>query len=136
LNREFQAERAGAKRVPDIACPRTLGGWIYLTAVLDLFDRKVIGRAFSSGMETAFERLLSRGSSEHEPERGTAQAFARAESIFKTLKRELETLDGRHTAGEVRQSVFMYLEAYYNRVRPHSALDCVPPDMINSGRVA
>jgi transposase InsO family protein len=40
--------------------------------------------------------------------------------VIKTLKRELETPDGNHSAGEVRQSVFMYLEAYYNRVRLHS----------------
>ena len=52
-----------------------------------------------------------------------------AESFFKTLKRELETLDGRHTEAEVRQSVFMYLEAYYNRVRIHSTLDYVTPDL-------
>jgi putative transposase len=39
-----------------------------------------------------------------------------AETFFKTLKRELETLDGRLSATEVRQSVFMYVEAYYNRL--------------------
>jgi len=37
-----------------------------------------------------------------------------AESFFATLKREL---DGRRSAAEVRQSVFMYIETYYNRVR-------------------
>jgi hypothetical protein len=46
-------------------------------------------------------------------------------SFFKTLKRELETLEGTHSASEVRQSVFMYVEAYYNRLRLHSALDYV-----------
>jgi transposase InsO family protein len=59
-----------------------------------------------------------------------------AESFFKTLKRELETLDGKHSAGEVRQSVFMYLEAYYNRVRMHSTLDYKAPDVFNSGQFA
>ncbi|MDR2097157.1 MAG: IS3 family transposase [Spirochaetaceae bacterium] len=48
-----------------------------------------------------------------------AQAFACAESFFKTLKRELETLDDKCSAGEVRQPVFMYIEASYNRVRLH-----------------
>jgi transposase InsO family protein len=43
LNREFDAERAGEKRVSDVTYLRTLGGWVYLTVVLDLFDRKVIG---------------------------------------------------------------------------------------------
>jgi transposase InsO family protein len=53
LNREFQAATAGTKWVSDLTYLRTLGGWIYLTVVLDLFDRKVIGWAFSSDMETA-----------------------------------------------------------------------------------
>jgi transposase InsO family protein len=44
--------------------------------------------------------------------KGNCWDNACAESFFKTLKRELETLDGKHSAGEVRQSVFMYLEVY------------------------
>jgi transposase InsO family protein len=48
----------------------------------------------------------------------------------------METLDGKHAAAAVRQSVFMYLEAYYNRVRLHSALDYAAPAMFNSGRAA
>jgi transposase InsO family protein len=68
--------------------------------------------------------------------KGNCWDNACAESFFKTLKRELETLDGRHSGAEVKQSVFMYIEAYYNRARIHSALDYVAPDMFNSGRVA
>jgi hypothetical protein len=49
--------------------------------------------------------------------KGNCWDNARAESFFKTLKRELETLDGKHTAGEARQSVFMYVDACYNRIR-------------------
>ncbi|MDR2419254.1 MAG: hypothetical protein LBD79_09415 [Treponema sp.] len=45
------------------------------------------------------------------------------------------TLDGKHAAEEVRQSVFMYVEAYYNRIRMHSALDYVAPNVFNSGQV-
>jgi len=59
-----------------------------------------------------------------------------AESFFATLKRELEGLDGRRSAAEVRRSVFMYVETYYNRVRAHSAIDFVAPDVFNLGRVA
>jgi transposase InsO family protein len=53
LNREFQAETSGEKWVSDITYLRTYGGWVYLTVVLDLFDRKVIGWALSAGLETA-----------------------------------------------------------------------------------
>jgi len=37
------AEGPGRKWVSDITCLRVLGGWLYLTVVLDLFDRKVVG---------------------------------------------------------------------------------------------
>ncbi|MDR2304013.1 MAG: hypothetical protein LBE10_05445 [Treponema sp.] len=52
------------------------------------------------------------------------------------MKRELETLDGKHSVGEVRQSVFVYVKAYYNRIRMHSVLDHVAPDVFNYGQVA
>ncbi|MDR0758785.1 MAG: DDE-type integrase/transposase/recombinase [Treponema sp.] len=144
-----------------------------LTAVLDLYDRKVIGRAFSTGMETvhtaipalqtactnrkaqeglifhsdrgarycakAFrETLRERCPSVRQSMRrkGNCRDNACAESFFKTLKRELETLDGKHAAEEVRQSVFMYVEAYYNRIRMHSVLDYVAPNVFNGGQVA
>ena len=146
---------------------------MYLTVALDLFDRKVVGRAFSTDRETAhtaipalemavrnrkpraglifhsgrgvqycaksfWETLLKSCPSVRQSmsRKGNCRDNACAETFFKTLKRELETLDGRHSAVEVRQSVFMYVEAYYNRIRIHSALDYVAPDMFNSRQVA
>ena len=173
LSRIFPAEAGGQKWVSDITYLRTASGWVYLTVILDLFDRKVIGWALSADMETCHTTIpaLDMAVRNRAPQAGLlfhsdrgvqycAQSFretllrhcpsvrqsmsrkgncwdnACAESFFKTLKRELETLDGRHSEAEVRQSVFMYLEAYYNRVRIHSALDYVTPDRFNSGSVA
>src|SRR5215510_5583198 len=48
LERQFHAEKPGQKWVSDITYLRTVGGWIYLTAIIDLYDRKVIGWAFSA----------------------------------------------------------------------------------------
>jgi transposase InsO family protein len=45
LNRQFHAAKGGEKWVSDITYLRTQDGWVYLTTVLDLFDRKVIGWA-------------------------------------------------------------------------------------------
>jgi transposase InsO family protein len=173
LSQQFHAEGAGQKWVSDITYLRTTGPWVYLTVVLDLYDRKVIGWSFSADMEAAHTvipalqmAVASRKAQEgliFHSDRGVqycAEAFrdrlgercpqvrqsmsrkgncwdnACAESFFKTLKRELETLDGRHTEAEVRQSVFMYIEAYYNRVRIHSALDYVAPHVFNCEQVA
>jgi transposase InsO family protein len=58
LNREFRASFPGEKWVSDITCLRTDKGWLYLTAVLDLWDRKVIGWSMSQDM-TAEQTCLA-----------------------------------------------------------------------------
>jgi transposase InsO family protein len=68
--------------------------------------------------------------------KGNCWDNACAESLFKTLKVELETLDGKHSEREVRQPVFYYMESYYNRLRMHSVLDFVAPNVFNLGNVA
>ena len=165
--------KGGQKWVSDITYLRTCGGWVYLTVVLDLFDRKVIGWALSDGMDavhTAAAALQMAANNRalqdalifhsdwgtqycaqlfrdllHERCPTARQSMSRkgncwdnacAESFFKTLKRELETLDGRQPVAVVRQSVFWYIEAYYNRVRLHSALDYVAPDVFYLANVA
>jgi transposase InsO family protein len=173
LNQCFHAEKGGEKWVSDITYLRTLNGWIYLTVVLDLYDRKVIGWALSGGMEATQTTIcaLKMSVKNRTPGQGLifhsdrgvqycAQSFrdvlrehcptarqsmsrkgncwdnACAESFFKTLKTELETLDGKHSAAEVRQSVFMYIESYYNRIRMHSVLDYVAPNAYNLCKAA
>ena len=154
LNRRFHADGCGQKWACGITCLRTQGGWVYLTVVLDLFGRKVIGRALSSGMEAFHTTLaaLNMAVNNRPPQEGLlfhsdrgvrycAENFPDAlkkrcptvlksmsrkgnvwdnacmESFFKTLKAELETLGGKHSEAEARQPVFMYTEAYYNRIR-------------------
>jgi transposase InsO family protein len=50
LDRNFTAESKGQVWVSDITYIRTMKGWLYLTVILDLFDRKVIGWAQSSDL--------------------------------------------------------------------------------------
>lgn len=52
LNREFLADRPGQKWVSDITYIPTKQGWLYLTIIMDLFDRKIIGWALSTQMTT------------------------------------------------------------------------------------
>jgi transposase InsO family protein len=136
LNRQFQAGRGGEKRVSDITCLHTLAGWVYLTVVRGLYDRKVIDGTFSGGMEAVHTAIPVMEGGLCQPEgkggpdipfrpgvqycaksfretlgelcpsvrrsvsrKGNCWDNACAESFFKTLKRELETVDGKHTAG-------------------------------------
>lgn len=52
LNRDFSTERPGQKWVSDITYIPTKQGWLYLTIIMDLFDRKIIGWALSTTMTT------------------------------------------------------------------------------------
>ena len=173
LNREFFAEKPGQKWVSDITYLRTENGWVYLTVIIDLFDRKVIGWALSSDMEAesttiaAFQMAIKNRNMENDlifhSDRGVqycAQTFidvmrkycpgvnqsmsrkgncwdnACAESFFKTLKTEEVKTNGKYSAADVRQGVFYYIEAYYNRERSHSALDYLSPNEYYSSKVA
>ncbi|GAB3829516.1 hypothetical protein GCM10028895_44470 [Pontibacter rugosus] len=51
LARDFRALRPAEKWVSDLTYIRTGEGWLYLTIVLDLADRKVVGWALSETME-------------------------------------------------------------------------------------
>jgi transposase InsO family protein len=173
LNRDFAASEPGEKWVSDITYLPTRDGWRYLTTVLDLFDRKIIGYAYSKTMETidttvkALEAAcLNRRPKQNlifHSDRGVQycshlfrenlkslcptvrQSMSRkgncwdnacAESFFKTLKKEVEVLDGNHSALTVQECVFYYIEVYYNRKRRHSAIDYKVPVEVLSKKVA
>jgi transposase InsO family protein len=53
LKRDFSAQSTGQKWVSDLTYSRTGQGWLYLTAILDLADRKVVGWAISETMKAA-----------------------------------------------------------------------------------
>jgi len=163
LNRCFQSSYSGEKWVSDITYLRTIFGWLYLTVVIDLWDRKVIGwsmgkeltassvcRALEMAVTNRFPRsglifhsdrgvqycseefrtLLNRlcpSVRQSMSRKGNCWDNACAESFFKTLKVELDILDGKHTKKEVQTGVFEYIEIYYNRCRRHSALGYAIP---------
>lgn len=53
LNRKFKVDRQGKVWVSDITYIRTLEGWLYLTVIMDLADRKIIGWALSSSLKAS-----------------------------------------------------------------------------------
>lgn len=52
LNRDFKAPRPGQKWVSDITYIPTQQGWMYLTIIMDLYDRKIIGWSLATTMTT------------------------------------------------------------------------------------
>lgn len=58
LNRVFTAKRPGQKWISDITYIPTSSGWVYLTVIIDLYDRKVIGWSISTNM-TAKDTVIA-----------------------------------------------------------------------------
>lgn len=53
LERDFTAQRPNQVLVGDITDLPVRGGWVYLTVLIDLFSRKVVGWAMDEHMETS-----------------------------------------------------------------------------------
>lgn len=53
LQQDFSAQRPNQRWVSDITYISTGEGWLYLTVLLDLFSRKVVGMATSTSLENA-----------------------------------------------------------------------------------
>ncbi len=51
LNRNFSPVKPGQSWVSDLTYIHTAAGWVYLTIIMDLYDRKVIGWALSESMK-------------------------------------------------------------------------------------
>ena len=52
LKQNFRTSMPGKVWVSDLTYIRTKNGWSYLTVILDLYDRKVVGWSLSKGMKT------------------------------------------------------------------------------------
>jgi len=51
-----------------------------------------------------------------------------AENFFSCLKCELIYLKHYQTRDEAKLDIFAYIEAFYNNIRPHSALGWISPN--------
>jgi len=76
----------------------------------------------------AYQELLrERGFIASMSRKGNCYDNACMESFFSTLKSELIYLTKFKTRAEARQTVFEYIEVYYNRIRLHSSLGYMSP---------
>lgn len=163
LNRDFAASTPNQKWLADITYVPTEQGWLYLSAVLDVFSRKIVGWSMADHLETDLPAdalkmaLLRRGPRQdhllHHSDRGVQYASdqyqhllrqqeievsmsnkgdcwdnAMMESFFATLKTELVHHENYVTHDQARQSIFEYIEVFYNRKRLHSSLGYISPE--------
>lgn len=160
LNQNFHVGKENEVWVSDITYIHTAEGWAYLTIILDLFDRKVIGWSLSKSMKATdtsiaafkkaqlnrplvgnqkllfhsdrgvqytckdFVRILAKSNqvSQSMSRKGNCYDNAVAESFFKTLKTELIYQNKYESTKLATDSIFEYIENFYNIRRRHSAL--------------
>ncbi len=78
------------------------------------------------------ERLEAYGIRQSMSRRGDPYDNAVAENFFSCLKCELTHLKQYPTRAAAQNDVFVYLEAFYNTVRPHSALGWMSPALFEA----
>jgi transposase InsO family protein len=162
LNRDFSAEAFGTVWTSDITYIRTAEGWLYLTVVMDLFNREIVGWAMSNTLKASETTIpaLRAAWMRHTPSAGlifhsdrgvqfacedfreqiaannilqsmsgTGDCYDNAvtESFFATLKKERVYHQRYKTRQQARQSIFQYIEVFYNRIRKHSTLGYLSP---------
>jgi putative transposase len=123
LNREFTVREPAKVWVSDITYIQTIKGFVYLTIIMDLFDRKIIGWSLSNGMSTkettipALEMAVSNRKITKElifhSDRGVQYAnklFTNKLDSYKFVRRSM-SLRENHTDNAVAESFFTSFKA-------------------------
>lgn len=161
LQQNFKVGAANLVWVMDITYVSTKEGWLYVSTVLDLYSRKIVGLGMSSRADTALVlKSLNQAITHRQPskdliihsDRGcqyTSSAYidyaktcgftlsmsskgncydnAAMETFFHTLKTEHVFFCNYLTRQEAIDSIFEYIEVFYNRQRLHSSLNYMSP---------
>lgn len=122
LNGQFTVEKPSKVWISDITYIKIKEGFLYLTIIMDLFDRKIIGWSLSNGMATkettlvAWEMAISNRKIINElifhSDRGVQYAnknFTKVLDAYKTVKRSMNR-KGDHVDNAVAESFFNQLK--------------------------
>jgi transposase InsO family protein len=161
LNRVFETDKPNKVWLSDITYIWTQEGWLYLSAIMDLYNRQVIGWSMDERLtQELVLQALNQALGRRKPDPGVvfhsdrgsqyaghafrkvldqhhfSQSMSAAgncydnavmESFFHTLKTESVYFERYRTRAEARQSIFEYIEVFYNRIRRHSSLGYLSP---------
>jgi len=161
LNRQFETDKPNKVWLSDITYIWTQEGWLYLSTILDLYNRQVIGWSMDDRLtQNLVLQSLNQALGRRKPDPGvvfhsdrgsqyaghafrsvldqhhfsqslsaTGNCYDNAvmESFFHTLKTEAVYFEKYRTGTEAQQSIFEYIEVFYNRIRRHSSLGYLSP---------
>lgn len=166
LERDFQAALPNQKWCCDITYIPTGEGFLYLSAVMDLCSRRIVGWSMKNhlrselcleALDAALKSRRPGGDLLHHSDRGVQYASidyqrllqshditvsmsrlgdcydnAAMESFWATLKKELVHHRKYATRDQAKQSIFQYIECWYNRKRRHSAIGYKSPEQFEA----
>ncbi|HAT8623651.1 TPA: IS3 family transposase, partial [Legionella pneumophila] len=142
LNRKFQVNEPNHAYVSDMTYIPTHEGWLYLTVVIDLFSRKVVGWNMSSRMKAnTVCDALTMAIWQRKPKAGLVGSMSKkdgcwdnsvAESFFSCLKDERVHWCNYQTRKEAKQDILDYITMFYNNQRLHSSLDYLSPNQFEN----
>jgi putative transposase len=161
LNQNFVVDQPNKIWVTDITYVPTQQGWVFVSAVLDLYSRKIVGLSMDANAtaelvvasldQAVTHRRPSKGLIVHSDRgsqytgdeykkytdahgfelsmsgKGNCYDNAAMETFFHTLKGEHVFFDNYLTRKEAMESIFEYIEVFYNRQRSHSTLGYMTP---------
>jgi putative transposase len=162
LEQNFSAEAENEIWVEDITYVWTKEGWLYVSTILDLYSRKIVGLSMGNRIDTDLViRSLNQAVCHRGPKpglilhsdrgvqytsidyktliirygmrpsmsaKGNCYDNAAMESFFHTLKTEHIFFYDFKTRQEAMNSIFEYIEIFYNRQRSHSYLNYLTPE--------
>ena len=163
LKQNFTVNQPGKVWASDITYIPTREGWLYLTVIIELYNRQIVGWSMSNSLKAsdttipALEHACTRFHHSNDlifhSDRGVQYAChafrerlahfkmiqsmsgkgncydnAISESFFSTLKKELVYHHSYQTRRLAKQSLFEYIEIFYNRIRKHSFLGYMSPE--------
>ena len=147
LDRQFDVKDPGKVWVTDITYIRTLEGFAYLSVVIGLYSRRLVGWSMRSRQTTdvvlqallmavwcrkpenkVLVSFLKHHNLEHSmSRRGNCHDNAVAESFFDLRKGERIRRRTYKTRAEACQDVFDYIEIFYNPKQKHSRNGMLSP---------
>lgn len=161
LNRDFNPDQKNLVWASDITYIRTHEGWLYLSVIMDLFSRKIVGWSTSDRINDKLViQALKKAVETRKPKAGLyfhsdqgkqyaseeIQSFlqnheivcsmsnkgdcwdnAVIESFFDSIKSEWVFHESYKTRQQAYQSLFEYIEFFYNRKRLHSTIGYLSP---------
>ncbi|MBX9646694.1 MAG: IS3 family transposase [Xanthobacteraceae bacterium] len=123
LDRQFEAERPNQKWIADFTYIWTAEGWLYVTAVIDLFSRRVVGWSMSASMTA---QLVADALLMAVWRRGKPQQNALVESFNGRLRDESLNEASFLSLDNARELLAEWQDGY-NTVHPRSGISNQPP---------